>query len=647
MASPARVFLLVMLAIGISSITHFNPSESLAQTKRPTKKAPAKRKPPTNAIFKQNQKGYTAKFRVPVGKVGFETRGKALNSAARLDQLVKSNLLKHNVQPNPGLGEEEFVRRVYLDITGTIPSLDDIRSYDKKRSSTRRQELIDELLNSDGYASHWYNFWASTLRLQDSPNNNIWLEPYQQWIKDSIRANKPYDKWVHEMLTASGKPFNNPPTGYWLRDDAMPLDAMNNTVRVFLGTQIGCAQCHDHPFDRWTQMEFYEIASFTYGMQTRGSFKEIRDLRNEMAKIDPKYRIGRYNRLLSLNRANVFDSKRQLKLPHDYAYDNGKPHQVVKASVLFGKPPAGSGMTSKREEFAIWLTSKSNPRFAKTIANRLWKQLMGVGQIEPIDDLRDDSEAENPALMSFLESEMKRVNFDLKEFLRIILNSQTYQREAETLTVSLDEQYHFPGPLLRRMTAEQAWDSMLTLAVAHPLNFQKRDTNGIAPKLNLQFASVSAKQVIERVDSLGDAFFSSKERNARQAPFKYKGILLGRASELPSPVPSDHFLRQFGQSDREIIDSDSLDASVPQILTMFNGPITHMMLEEGSVIYSNVLKGKSTDERIDVIFQSILGRKPTSTDRTTARDQIRKDGNAGYGNVIWALINTREFMFIQ
>ncbi|MDA1018329.1 MAG: DUF1549 and DUF1553 domain-containing protein, partial [Planctomycetota bacterium] len=638
---------LVTVAAMVVTVSSQSMPEIQAQVRKQAKKGGAKKPRPKNAIFKQNQQATAATFRVPVGTVQANQRTQILNSARKLDELVEANYRKHNVEPNPDSDHDQFVRRVYLDITGTIPNLSQYQAYHNSRSPDRRAELIDRLLNSDEYASHWYNFWAGVLRLQDLPDNNVWLEPYQGWIKDSLRANRPYDKWVHEMLTASGKSFTSPPTGYWLRDDGMPLDAMNNTVRVFLGTQIGCAQCHDHPFDKWTQKEFYEIASYTYGMQTRGSFKDIKRLRDAMGKIDPKFRQGRYNRLLSMNRMSIFDTNRALKLPHDYAYKNAKPNQVIQASVLFGSEPKTNAMTSRREAFGAWLTSRDNPRFAKTIANRLWKQLMGVGLIEPVDDMRDDSVAENPALMSFLESEMKRLNFNMKEYLRLILNSRTYRREAETKTVSLESQFHFPGPALRRMTAEQAWDSLLTLAVVKPMSFQKRETRPIAAKLDVDLAKASAQQVIDRVKELEPIYFTRKDRGKDEAPYKYKGILLARASELDSPVPSDHFLRQFGQSDREIIDSESVDGTVPQILTMFNGPITHMMLEEGSVIYSNVVKARTTDDRIDVIFFSVLGRKPSAIDRQTARDQIKRDGNAGYGNVIWALINTREFLFIQ
>ena len=174
---------------------------------------------------------------------------------------------------------------------------------------------------------------------------------------------------------------------------------MNNTIRTFLGTQIGCAQCHDHPFDRWTQKEFYQIAAFTYGAQTRVNARDKErfdgknvntKLREEITRIKPDENVGRYNRLIAGNLFEVYDQPaKKLKLPHDYAYDDGKPNQVINPKTLWGNDADIASASAPREAFAQWVTSKENPRFAKTIANRLWKKLMGVGQIEPVDDIRD------------------------------------------------------------------------------------------------------------------------------------------------------------------------------------------------------------------------------------------------------------------
>ena len=590
-----------------------------------------------------------------IAAVRAETLDRVLVGAKKIDQLVEKNYAKYSVKPNAMTSDEQFVRRVYLDITGTVPTYQQARTFLQSRSTLKRQQLIDRLLNSPGYASHFYNYWGNILRLADRPQPNVFARPYNDWVKKAIRDNMPYDKFVTEMLTAEGKAWENPPAGYFLRDAGMPLARVDNTVRVFLGTRIGCAQCHDHPFDHWTQKQFYEVASLMYGVRTRvtgrdGIYKNgnpINRVRDEMKRVDPKS--GGNGTFVRLMRANTYavvnDDKRQLKLPHDYSYDNGKPNQLVKPSVLF----AGEGFdpgNSPRQSMARWMTSPENPRFALTLANRLWKRALGVGVIEPVDDLRDESEPENEELMKYLVKVLTFIDYDMKEFQRIIYNTQTYQRQARIQEPQPEEVYHFPGPTLRRMTAEQVWDSLLTLAVYRPDGIARSTALDAKEVLDVDLNTVTADEMKKRTEAFEARWGRAAARQERQ-DFGYKGLTLMRASELQMPLPPDHFLRQFGQGDRELISGSSADGSVPQILTMFNGPVTHMMLEKGSVIYDNVVKAKTSNERLDVIFLSVLGRRPTKSDRQLSLAEIKSGGNAGYGNVIWALINTREFLFIQ
>jgi hypothetical protein len=343
----------------------------------------------------------------------------------------------------------------------------------------------------------------------------------------------------------------------------------------------------------------------------------------------------------------VYDQSRALKLPHDYQYDNGKPHEVVNSSPIFGDAPKPGKGESQRTVFARWMTSPQNPRFAKNIANRLWKKAFGIGLIEPVNDIRDDSECSNPELLDYLTAELIRLNFDTRELQRIIFNTHTWQREATAHDVDSGEPYYFPGPVLRRMTAEQIWDSLLTLAVYNPDSFTRPSMKDLAKTVDLDLDKATAAQVKKAADEFNDKYSSTAERKVTRSRNSYKGMTLARASELPLPLPADHFLRQFGQGDRELIEASSQDGSVSQILTMFNGEITHMMLERGSVIYDTVLRAPNNGDRINAIFYSILTRPPRSSEDDAARNEIRSAGNAGFGNVIWALINTKEFLFVQ
>ncbi|QDT05821.1 hypothetical protein K227x_42260 [Rubripirellula lacrimiformis] len=595
--------------------------------------------------------------KMDVAPVNASSRGSIASAADRLDSLVEDKLRSKGIAPNPIADDEVFLRRVYLDVAGRIPNLEEATAFLESEDASRREDLIDHLLSSPDYVSNMYNFWAEVLRLVDRPQPNIVADPYLGYVKDSIRENKNYNAWVYEMLTADGKLWENPATGFQLRDDGMPLPYVDNTVRVFLGTQVGCAQCHDHPFDQWTQYQFYQLAAFTAGTRTRmikgdPGFEKTNPasamINDAKTKFDKGRVPGAFQRLARANNYTVRETKAKLRLPHDYAYEDAKPKQVIEPEVLWGKIPTSAVNSSPREQFAAWVTSADNPQFSKTITNRLWKRFLGVGLVEPIDDFRDEHPCSNEPLLEYLSQEIKRSDFDLKEFIRMVLYSKTYQRQASDYDVTSGEEYDFPGPTVRRMTAEQVWDSILTLAVVNPWPIQRPTAADMAPIMDVDFSKADFASFKRQSEKFGETYFRSAY-NKMLREHSYKGNVLARASELPSPVPADHFLRQFGQGDRETINGSDTDATVPQILAMFNGPITHVMLEAGSSIVDDVLAIPSTRDRIDAIFISVLSRQPNATDRRAAAMEIsrsRGDG-VGYGNIIWALLNTREFLFIQ
>ena len=596
--------------------------------------------------------------KIRVAPVDPDQKEAAKASAATIDRLIEKNLAKHNLSPNPDASDAQFIRRVYLDIVGTIPTAKQTQSFINSKSSTKRQRVVDQLLNRPGYASHLFNYMADLLRIVDRSDNNTYTRPFGEWLKQELRNNRPYDELVHEILAADGRIFDNPAVGYTLRDPNMPLGHLDNTVRIFLGTRIGCAQCHDHPFDRWTQREFYQLAAFVGGEMTRlpgrvpanmkgnPQVPETFDQRKFYDELSIGTQEGRQaRRIVRLNRSAVWEHPfKRLKFPHDYAYDDASPGDVVKEQVIFGSMPQMTKGQTRREAFAQWVTSRDNPRFTMTIVNRMWKRAFGVGLIEPEDDLRDETEASNPELMAFLVKEMKRLNYDLKEFQRIIYNTQAYQREVTYDELPPTEAYHFPGPILRRMTAEQVWDSLLTLTLENPDQYQRPDDVEYLQAVAVNPQTITTETLIQKAKDEQDW---RNEENKDRRKYLYKGQLLARASELPQPLPDGHFLRQFGQSDRQIISDGNTDGTVPQILTMFNGPVTHMMLEGGSVLYNEVTACKTADEVVEVIFLSILNRPPLQRDRAMATQEIAKNRAAGVGNVIWALLNTREFLFIQ
>jgi hypothetical protein len=597
-------------------------------------------------------------------------------AAARIDALLTERHARDGVTAPPPLTDAQFLRRIHLDLGGRIPTHDEAVAFLASTDPDKRAALIDSLLESPDWVSRSYNVWADTLRLTERPQKTIWSEPYLDWVKRSIAANRPYDQWVYEMLTADGKVWENPAVGYQLRDQGMPLPYVDNTVRVFLGTQIGCAQCHDHPFDAWTQHQFYELAAFTAGTRSGTGGKPQKPVRKEMRKearsdttdattknvraliAESRKRAqangtkidNAFTQFLQANGTIVNFRDRELKLPHDYQYADAEPEDPVSAKVLFGEVPEDALGLDSRAQFAAWLTSRDNPQFARTIANRLWKLCFGVGLVEPIDDFRPDNPPSHPELMDHLAAEILRLDFDLREFVRIVVSTETWQRRAIPWDPTTGEAFSFSAPALRRQSAEQLWDSILTLVAHDPWAYERPTGEAFAAAANLDLSGKNpgweaAHAAFERYQ---DSQSPRKTRRQTMQTFGYQGQLLARASELPTPLPLGHFLRQFGQGDRETIDGNRTVATVPQILAMFNGPITHAMLERGSMVVDELAE-HDPKQAVDVIFLSVLSRLPDDEDRRLALDEIASadDISAGCGNVLWALLNTREFLFIQ
>lgn len=575
--------------------------------------------------------------------------------AERIDAAVLAHLLDRQARPNPTSSDEVFVRRIYLDLAGRIPTDDEVRTFLSSEGPDKRLDLIDTLLESPDYVSNFYNFWADTLRLTERPEPNLVSEPYLAYIKNVIRTNKPYDQWVFEMLTADGKVWQNPAAGFQLRDNAMPLPYVDNTVRVFLGTQIGCAQCHDHPFDQWTQLQFYQLAAYTAGTQTRvrrspGATKNPAQQLIAQARANlPRKEVNPFQRLVRANTYAVSERKTRLKLPHDYAYSNGEPNQPVDPAVLWGDVPDQYHNESPRVQFAAWLTSPQNSQFLKTIANRLWHRMTGIGVVEPIDDFRDDHKPFSEPLLEVLSTAVLDNEFDLRETIRAIAYSQAYQRTAMVYDPLQRESLAFQGPALRRMSAEQAWDSILQMTVDNPWPFQRPEAAEFESLMELSLEESEYEQVLEQAKAFQQSQYVNLNRRGLMQQHGYRGMLLGKASELPTPLPASHFIRQFGQGDRDTINGNNTEATVPQVLTMFNGPITHVMMEPGARMHRLLDECSNVNQAVDLIFFSVLARFPDEEERQIAVEEIQNHPKRrlGQANVLWALLNTREFLFVQ
>ncbi len=673
------------------------------------------------------------------------SRAKTLQYSRKIDALIESHLADNELTRNPEIDDATFLRRIYLDAIGRIPNIDEAEEFLHSDGSQKRSDLIDELLDSYGYVSRQFNFLADLLRIKTRLTNNVPGKPYIDFIKDSLEENKPYDQLVFELLAADGPMLKrgNGAVGYHLRDRNMPEDNMSNTVRVFLGTRLECAQCHDHPFDKWTQRQYFEMVAFTGGInyRTEGNAnygKQMRELRKMSQNGEKKINgnvAAAVRRTIQATSSGISGSGTGLaRLPDTYEGSHGKANEVVTAKTMFdgeaivdvevpqSNPKRnkrkkkrklnhnipGAKQIGTREAYAQWLTNVDNPRFAKVISNRLWKQAFGVGLIEPVDVIEDSTVASNPELMDYLAEVMIEIDFDMKEFLRIVYNTKTWQAEVTRTDVTELQKYAFPGPVMRRMSAEQIWDSMVGLTVdAIDERYSEDVRLSGAGKVNIynfyeevkdksledMYALIeskfrgrgmmmdgSAKEQMAKIKS--NARKESREKRkklekqlkqinnkintARRAgdrekmrdllikrtdivsASRSKGGQYKRASELPSPAPAKHLLREFGQSDRETIENANTDPAVTQVLRLMNGFVDSQIgRDPNSVLTRNVLMADDENEAIEAIYLTMLSRQPTKTEKRIWRKDFAKDSKTAYTDLVWTLINSNEFIFVR
>tara|TARA_Y100001935_G_C17309896_1_gene515067 strand:- start:389 stop:2434 length:2046 start_codon:yes stop_codon:yes gene_type:complete len=605
---------------------------------------------------------------IPEVKVPIDKR--TLNSySGYIDKLIEKQLISKKISKTKDLDQYTYARRVYLLLIGRIPSHSELSEFIDDRDQNKKDKLIQKLLNSEGYVNHQINWWSDMLRVKDRPagtNINVGAV-YRKWLRESLREKKPYDQIVRELIASTGKLYENgPEVSYYVRDRGMQEDNLSHTLRIFLGTRLQCAMCHDHPFDRWTQKEFYEMTAFTSGI---GSVR-IDEANKKIGKLSRIIReegdenSGTFNNWRNQVRDSTFfglenEGTGKIKLPKDYAEDDGDPGDIVFAKAIFTPKPVFDPKSPKpksRVVLADWITSKDNPRFTTMIANRVWKHVFGVGLIEPIDTMMDDTVASNPELMKFLERIMVSVGYDLREYKRILMNTKLFQRSSLKQDYKTLEEYSFAGPLLRRMTGEQLWDSLVTL-VYNEIDDSTRlylhnqqDYSAIYKRYNEMTAEeiyADFKHLSEK--SPGDRNFlrviGADEYQAEKMK-KFPDRYLVRSSYLQSPAPSGHLIRQFGGSDREQIDNSNREPNAPQVLTLLNGFVETNILNKKGADFINQIQNESIKtKQIETAFLSILGRKPTIKEINSLKGMI--DKKDGFKHVSWILLNSHEFIFIK
>jgi len=617
---------------------------------------------------------------LPVGAAtSAEGEFAALKKAAfRVDQQIAAFYRSKNLQVPVVTDDATFMRRAFLVAVGRIPTAEEALEFIEIDDLKKRELLISYLLGTEGYSSHMSNWVFDLLRVSDVRNGTTATnKPYRHWVREAVAANMPWDQFATRLLSATGDGWDKDTAavGYYTRDIGMPLDNLSNTMRIFLGKRMECAQCHDDPFSETERHDFYELAAFTHGQEPIGK-KLIEPLYTELRLggnyMSDDYHVGRmlWDSIYQLSLGG--DGAGRIALPPDYQYRDGKPGDIIAGKTPFGKMVRMSDRKDKgggRNELADWMVNKTDDQFASVIANRMWKRVMGKGVIEPADEYVEAKDTNHPELMKLLNDLMRELNYDLRAFQQVLLLTKTFQFATNPNASVVEGGDDFHGRKIERLSAEQIWDSLITLAEGDPDRKPRKqldDRIKVAGRLVL-VGKKSMSQLSKEVLALQSeaevrSYFYRlvEEIKSDSSPGGDESMMsmsavgghdsdaMVRASELPSPAPRHHFLYVFGASDREVVDGASKDPNVGQVLSLMNGFVQKQLVNRsGAHLYKSLDDVESDAEKIRRLYLAILSRTPTAEEMAMMLDELGARGDEGCRNVVSCLVMSSEFLFLQ
>lgn len=344
----------------------------------------------------------------------------------RIDQLVFGKLKQLQIQPSELCSDSDFLRRATLDLTGRLPSLEETQAFHADTNPAKRAALVDRLLASDDHARFWSMKWSDLLRCNSKKLTKSGVHKFRRWLFDVVKNDMPLDQFARELLTATGSTQQNPAAAYWkaARDE---IDATETTAQLFMGVRIQCAKCHNHPFEKWTQDDYYGTAA---------AFNRVG--RKETGLPDDEMIFVKTGGEVTQPRTGK-QMKVRLLLEGDVDVPNDQDRRVV---------------------FATWLTNNSNPFFAKSLSNRIWGHVVGKGIVDPVDDFRDSNPPSNPELLNYLADELLKSGYSSRHLIRTIMNSRVYQLSSQRNKYNADDETYFSHATTRMLTAEQLLDAI-------------------------------------------------------------------------------------------------------------------------------------------------------------------------------------------
>ncbi|HUB28989.1 MAG TPA: DUF1549 domain-containing protein [Terracidiphilus sp.] len=502
-----------------------------------------------------------------------------------IDDLVLKHLRVLHIPPSPQASDAAFLRRAYLDAAGILPNPSEAKSFLEDGAPDKREKLIDALIKRPEFVDYWAYKWSDLLLVSSNHLSSDEMWSYYKWIRGSVASDKPWNEFATEIITANGNTLKNGAANYWVihRD---PLDISENMAQAFMGINISCAHCHNHPLAKWTQKDYYGMANL---------FARVRLKTFEPSGFRPGVGpIFNDVTVYSAPTGEFMDDRLMIPLPP-------KP---LDAAALASETPGDT-----RVYFAKWLTSPENPFFARNIVNRVWRNFMGRGLIEPVDDLRDTNPATNEQLLNALVKDFVAHDYDVDYLIRTIMESATYQTSSKPLKENAQDEKYGSHFLIRRLPAEVLLDA---------------------------YSQVT------------------------QSPEKFEGYPAGmRGMQLPDTAVKSYFLTAFGRPERQQT-RESERSSVPtitQALDIINGEtLNNKLRARGNSIDMLMRLGFSDGEIVDYLYLASLSRQPTESERTEllkalgAAERQKLPGvedarRTALIDMSWALLTGEEFMF--
>ncbi len=517
--------------------------------------------------------GQVATFRatIPLGKLP----GPSLPIRNVIDEAVARKLDALGVPASPPCDDATFLRRVSIDIAGTLPTDEEVRAFLNDPEADRRDRLIDRLLESPQYADNFANKWNAVLRNRRKLGADVPATmAFYDWIWNSVNENRPFDRFVQDLLTASGDIETSPATT-WYREVAETSQQVEDVAQLFMGVRIQCAKCHHHPFERWSQDDYYGLAAFF----SRVSRKNL----SGGTAIAPRDR-------------RVFHNPGQATAAHP------RTGQVIRPTPLGSSPREIADDRDPRQDFAAWLTAADNPFFARSVVNRYWKHFFDRGIVEPEDDLRETNPPSNPELLALLAKSFVDSGYDVKQLIRLICQSNTYQLSSFPNELNVRDKQNFSRYYPKRLSAEVLYDGL------HAITGSSQKFNGLP-----------------------------------------EGT---RAMEIPDLSAANYFLKVFGQpqGDTACECERSQAANLAQSLHLINSSEMHQKLSSESGRAAEFARdaSRSNDEKIRELYRRVYAREPEGEELDIARRHLEKHAanpQQAWEDILWALLNTKEFLF--